>query len=310
MAAHSGKKITTDGLVFHFDMENTAKSFKGKPTTNIISSESILGMGSISYSFVEMDKGWKKYSISGTWNNNNYPWSCRINSAVFTGGSYYSSRFLVKTNARHKFATWPDTNKGIHYVNDGNMQASGTRSSVSLGLDEDGLEIIENYVNGFAYSTGFANPTTSQVGYFHSRPLENGTTFDSSTDFVWVKEIQVEAGTFTTPYVSGTRSNTDAIKDLSGLNNTITSVNLTYDSDNTFEFDGTDDYFSTDRVPGTGTSTQSLSWCIWTKPNDTAGSLHPGDICCTGTPPGVGENMKPPHFLKGGEEATSLLQLI
>ena len=31
-------------------------------------------------------------------------------------------------------------------------------------------------------------------------------------------------------------------------------------------------------------------------------SLHPGDICCTGTPPGVGENMKPPRFLKGGEE--------
>ena len=31
-------------------------------------------------------------------------------------------------------------------------------------------------------------------------------------------------------------------------------------------------------------------------------SLHPGDICCTGTPPGVGENMKPPYFLKGGEK--------
>ena len=31
-------------------------------------------------------------------------------------------------------------------------------------------------------------------------------------------------------------------------------------------------------------------------------SLHPGVICCTGTPPGVGENMSPPHFLKGGEE--------
>ena len=30
--------------------------------------------------------------------------------------------------------------------------------------------------------------------------------------------------------------------------------------------------------------------------------LHPGDICCTGTPPGVGENMKPPRFLKGGDE--------
>jgi 2-keto-4-pentenoate hydratase/2-oxohepta-3-ene-1,7-dioic acid hydratase in catechol pathway len=31
-------------------------------------------------------------------------------------------------------------------------------------------------------------------------------------------------------------------------------------------------------------------------------SLHPGDICCTGTPPGVGENMSPPRYLKGGEE--------
>ena len=30
-------------------------------------------------------------------------------------------------------------------------------------------------------------------------------------------------------------------------------------------------------------------------------TLLPGDICCTGTPPGVGENMKPPRFLKGGE---------
>ena len=31
-------------------------------------------------------------------------------------------------------------------------------------------------------------------------------------------------------------------------------------------------------------------------------SLHPGDICCTGTPPGVGENMNPPIFLKDGDE--------
>mgnify|MGYP006097055781 CR=1 FL=1 len=31
-------------------------------------------------------------------------------------------------------------------------------------------------------------------------------------------------------------------------------------------------------------------------------TLFPGDICCTGTPPGVGENMKPPVYLKGGEE--------
>ncbi len=30
-------------------------------------------------------------------------------------------------------------------------------------------------------------------------------------------------------------------------------------------------------------------------------TLFPGDICCTGTPPGVGENMSPPRFLKRGD---------
>ena len=30
-------------------------------------------------------------------------------------------------------------------------------------------------------------------------------------------------------------------------------------------------------------------------------TLFPGDICWTGTPPGVGENMSPPRFLKGGD---------
>jgi 2-keto-4-pentenoate hydratase/2-oxohepta-3-ene-1,7-dioic acid hydratase in catechol pathway len=31
-------------------------------------------------------------------------------------------------------------------------------------------------------------------------------------------------------------------------------------------------------------------------------SLWPGDICCTGTPPGVGENKKPPIFLNDGDK--------
>jgi 2,4-didehydro-3-deoxy-L-rhamnonate hydrolase len=31
-------------------------------------------------------------------------------------------------------------------------------------------------------------------------------------------------------------------------------------------------------------------------------TLLPGDICCTGTPPGVGENRKPPIFLKHGDK--------
>ena len=31
-------------------------------------------------------------------------------------------------------------------------------------------------------------------------------------------------------------------------------------------------------------------------------TLHPGDICCTGTPPGVGMGKKPQIFLKEGDK--------
>jgi 2-keto-4-pentenoate hydratase/2-oxohepta-3-ene-1,7-dioic acid hydratase in catechol pathway len=30
-------------------------------------------------------------------------------------------------------------------------------------------------------------------------------------------------------------------------------------------------------------------------------TLLPGDVICTGTPPGVGMGMKPPQFLKAGD---------
>src|SRR6056300_1954798 len=35
MSAYSGPEISNDGLVFHFDMGNTDKSWKGAPTTNL-----------------------------------------------------------------------------------------------------------------------------------------------------------------------------------------------------------------------------------------------------------------------------------
>jgi 2-keto-4-pentenoate hydratase/2-oxohepta-3-ene-1,7-dioic acid hydratase in catechol pathway len=33
-------------------------------------------------------------------------------------------------------------------------------------------------------------------------------------------------------------------------------------------------------------------------------TLMPGDLICTGTPPGVGMGMKPPRFLKAGDVMT------
>ena len=54
----------------------------------------------------------------------------------------------------------------------------------------------------------------------------------------------MEAGSFASPWVNGSRTNTQALLDLSSNQNTITANSLTYASGNTFSFNGTSDYLS------------------------------------------------------------------
>jgi hypothetical protein len=56
-----------------------------------------------------------------------------------------------------------------------------------------------------------------------------------------LKDVQLEINSFATPFVNGTRSNTQAVVDLTG-NNTITANSLTYASNNTFSFNGSANY--------------------------------------------------------------------
>ena len=262
MAGVAGTNIVNSGLVFHFDLENSVKSWKGKPTTNIITSEGIAGMSGITYTYVGMDDGWKKYSISGTWNSGTYPFSFRINHASFSGGVAYSARCLLKTNVISKFATFA----GLNYVNDPNMVNGGTVTTRSLGKDKkDGFEIWESRREGFIYSTGYANPTTNQTGYINSRPTANGVVFNASTDFVWVKEIQVEQGSFCTRYVNGVRLDTATIKDISRKKLSISPANMTYRKDDTPTFDGTNGYINCGVIPEIGASTTQFTASVWLK---------------------------------------------
>ena len=65
--------------------------------------------------------------------------------------------------------------------------------------------------------------------------IDWGGTYGADNSSWQVTMPQVEAGSFATPFVDGTRSNTKALLDLTG-NNTLTATSLTYASDNTFSF--------------------------------------------------------------------------
>ena len=243
MSCYSGPEPVSSGLVLSFDSANQ-KSFRGSPTTNINTTQNLGGMSGISLSFVSVENGWKKYSISGTWASGTYPFSMYISYTTLSGAVAYSAQSIIKTNVRSKFLTF----SGLSYVNDVNMVNSGTSTITSLGPDTDGFDMILSKREGFIYSSGFANPTTSQLGYINSRPTADGVTFNSATDFVWVKNIQVEQGTTCTPWVESTRSNTQAILDLT-RQNTLTANSLTYANNGTsYSFNGLSDYITANDV--------------------------------------------------------------
>jgi hypothetical protein len=214
-------KIATNGLVFYYDMGNEQKSWKGAPTTNL-ANVGLNGMSGITLSFLGIEDGWKKYSMNGTFTGGTYPYIMNISSVAFTGGVTYSSVCYVKTNVENKFNYF---GTGMNYVN-----VPKNKDGTNIGSRQSDNSFYCGRID-FEYTSN-----TTQPGYILSNPINN-TSFSSSTDFVWIKEGQIEQQPFPTPFAgdAGTRSNTQAILDLTN-NNTITATSLTYNTNNTFNF--------------------------------------------------------------------------
>jgi hypothetical protein len=228
MSAYSGPAAVDDGLVFAYDMSSTAKSWFGAPTTNLTPDMGITPVQSVTVTYVGIEDGWKKYSLNGTWTAGTYPYSIAVDAVTFTGGVTYSTGVYIKTSVPSKFAS---LFSGMNYVNQP-QNLGGTTFSIT---QSDGSIYVGRY--GFQYTS-----TTSQPGYLLSQPNIN-QVFSSSTDFVYIKNGQVETGSLNTPFVRGTRSNTQAILDLTN-SNTVTANSLTYNSNGTFSFNGSTNHMT------------------------------------------------------------------
>ena len=95
----------------------------------------------------------------------------------------------------------------------------------------------------------------------------------------WLCAPQMEEGTFATPFVNGTRSNTQALLDMSKSKNTVTATSLTYNSDGTFEFDNSSSNY-VDLPNDIGVTGNNVSAFAWFKRNGSpSGGYH---IICGG----------------------------
>jgi len=260
MAIAYNPRTVTDGLVFSYDMGNPQKSWKGAPTVNLTPDMGIVAIQSVSVTYVGLEDGWKKYSLNGTWTSGTYPYSMATDAITFTGGVTYSTSMYIKTNVPAKFAS---LFSGMNYVNQP-MNNVGTSFSI---LQPDGSFYVGR--TGFQYTS-----TTSQNGYLLSQPVVS-QVFSSATDFVYIKSGQIEANAFPTPFVAGTRSNTQAVLDLSN-NRTVTANSLTYNSDGTFSFSGSN-YISTTGITSTNALTVNMILKVTSDPGNYRGFIGSND---------------------------------
>lgn len=265
MGLNHSPKIVTDGLVFAYDMANTKKSWKGAPTTNIISGEfdtTFESLADASTAGFNNQLGTGNYLGVVSTIGYNSTKSLKINNGTGGTGRVYRT-FSVLLGEYAAVSAWVYCVTAGSYLT---IEYSGGNYNWGVAQTRNthtgtGWELLWVRTDGAA--------TSNTTGYYFLYP--GGDNKDTYWD-----NIQVEKQQYQTPYINGTRSNTQALIDLTG-NNTITASSLTYASDGTFSFNGSSDYIT---IPNTTLGNGNVPWTVsaWVKTNTTVNALGQGSV--------------------------------
>ena len=222
-------KTSADGLVFHYDTGNTVRSYLGEPTVNLLYSAGATnltnGAGDIYGRCTKTDLGNGKYRFV---NNGTGISTVRVytNQGDLINGATYAC--------------------SVYYEN--------LLGSISIDWCDTGI-------TGLNYSTN----VSGRLGGYGTRGTYDGPYYFLDINFdsggaVTLYNPQVEYKSHVTPFVAGTRSATQGLKDLTAAN-TINLSNVSFDSNAQMTFDGTDDYVDVGDL-GTIGSSYSLE-CVF-----------------------------------------------
>jgi len=240
--------IVTNGLVFYYDMNNTSKSWKGAPVTNSVPNADTMS-------------GWSAYYRT-------------------TAAPAFTTEFLTTGYRLVNQPSWNGVSRGITLPSTGTYTFSAWFRYNGGSTSNNGATV---YIAGWGGTDSAAGIDKSKVGVWQRVSLtltctntnisfyliSYGGTDNGTGNPDWsswdVTMPQIEPGTFATPFVAGTRSNTQALLDLTATS-TITANSLTYASDNTFSFTGTSSNNMTVSVSNVSANGNSRSWDAWVKP--------------------------------------------
>ena len=242
MGLSHSPSIVTNGLVFCYDMNNVQKSWKGKPTTNLQLPNVIDWSNSATVTLLaELSPiGTPVYSVTDN-NSGSYLASTRSITVPNDSNTYTISIYIKKTYGAT--STRLGFNSGF---SGGTTVAYSQRFNSDTGVGTYGSTVdLGNWWRWqFQITNNNTGNTTLYCSFYPATGFYDSGDNSAATGTAIVSSVQIEQNTFATPFVNGSRSNTQAILDLTN-NNTITATSLTYNSDATFSFDGTNDQITT-----------------------------------------------------------------
>jgi hypothetical protein len=210
-------KIVTNGLVFAYDMGNTFKSFKGAPTTNLYTDGNFASKtlhpirGAAFWSFpagVVDPEGNQVIRVDQNGGTNYHGRDITVSAGL----TYTASCWIFVSSDSNTTSVSLFNEQGFPYNASYNLSNKGTWQKVSV--------------------TGVTTGTNARILAYQLSAMTTGYCLFGS--------IQFEQQSFATPFVNGTRANTQSIIDLTNRN-IITANSLTYASNSTFSFNGTSD---------------------------------------------------------------------
>ena len=219
MSVYAGSKIVTTQLIYAYDMKNTQKSWKGMPTTNVISSSDTMA-------------GWTNYyrtTASSTFTTEMGTTGYRFFYQPSWNGIYKS--ITLPSTGTYTFSAWYRYWGGSTNNNGATVYVSG------WGGGDSATSINKNLVGTWQRISLTLNCTSTSMTYYIISYGGSDTGTTSPDWSTWeVTMPQVESGSVMSSYTSGTRSSTQAVLDMSPYNTTITTNSLTYNSDGTFSW--------------------------------------------------------------------------
>ena len=282
MALHQSPNIVTNGLVFAYDMSNTKKSFKGAPVTNSFNCPNPYDANN-NVSFIINGTGTFQRVYSGTYGGytitpedvvyryNLGDGGCHYhgNSAAISAGQYvcYSVDYYISPDA----SDYP-TNTSLIVLENYGGSALGGGTGVSSDVTTKGKW---QTIQGYSGPTGGSG---TQAMFLYPGGCGGAGSYIASRGFILMKNpiFEFRSDVRYTPFVNGTRSNIQAIVDLTGQN-IITATSLTYANDGTFNFNGSSDYLT---IPNTTLGNGNVEWTVscWMKTTTTTNSLGQGSV--------------------------------